>query len=83
MFNYPCVVQDAPAREFKGHCSHIMNVRFSQDMTYAVSVGGKDRGVFQWKMVLPQKPSRFETDLPWGAFQPMDKDGVIWAAKPQ
>ena len=49
LYNYPCVVEKAPAKEYKGHSSHIMNVRFNADDKYLISVGGKDRAVFQWK----------------------------------
>jgi hypothetical protein len=37
LLNYPCVVQNAPAHVYGGHCSHVMNVRWSADETYAVS----------------------------------------------
>jgi WD40 repeat protein len=47
LFNYPCVVQDAPYVLGRGHSSHVMNVRFSPDDGTLISVGGKDRCVFQ------------------------------------
>lgn len=31
LFNYPCVVDDAPHRAYRGHCSHVMGVRFNKD----------------------------------------------------
>ncbi|KAJ9506292.1 hypothetical protein QJQ45_013870, partial [Haematococcus lacustris] len=31
MFNYPCVVEDAPHRAYRGHSSHVMGVRFNAD----------------------------------------------------
>merc|ERR1719198_1871101 len=49
MFHAPCVVEDAPFKSFSGHSSHVMNIRFLKDDTHVVSVGGKDRAVFQWK----------------------------------
>ncbi len=31
LFNYPVVVDDAPHRAYRGHCSHVMGVRFNMD----------------------------------------------------
>ncbi len=31
LFNYPCVVEDAPHRAYRGHSSHVMGVRFNAD----------------------------------------------------
>lgn len=31
LFNYPVVVDDAPHRAYRGHCSHVMGVRFNKD----------------------------------------------------
>jgi microtubule-associated protein-like 6 len=41
LFNYPCVVQDAPCARGGGHSSHVMNARFSPDDNWVVSAGGK------------------------------------------
>ncbi len=43
LLNYPCVVRHAPALRYGGHSSHVMNVRWSKDEKYAISVGGRDR----------------------------------------
>ncbi|KAG2450199.1 hypothetical protein HYH02_000301 [Chlamydomonas schloesseri] len=51
LFNYPCVVDDAPCRTYLGHCSHVMNVRFSPDNRWVVSVGGNDRSGMQWRVL--------------------------------
>ena len=48
-FNYPVLVDEAPRAREAGHSSHVMNVRFSPDDRWVVSVGGKDRAVFQWR----------------------------------
>lgn len=29
LFNYPCVVDDAPHRAYRGHSSHVMGVKFN------------------------------------------------------
>ncbi|KXZ56858.1 hypothetical protein GPECTOR_1g774 [Gonium pectorale] len=54
---------NALCRTYLGHCSHVMNVRFSPDNRWVVSVGGKDRAGMQWRVlkeaqdeVMGQKP---------------------------
>ena len=41
LFNYPCVFNDAPYREYKGHASHVMCVRFSCDDARVYTAGGR------------------------------------------
>ena len=48
LFNYPCVFNDAPYREYKGHASHAMCVRFSCDDKRVFTAGGHDRAVLQF-----------------------------------
>jgi len=48
VFNYPCVVEDAPCRKYIGHSSHVMMARFSPDNRWVITTGGHDRAVFQW-----------------------------------
>ncbi len=50
-------------RAYIGHCSHVMNVRFSPHNRWVLSVGGRDRSAMQWRVlseaqdeVLVQKP---------------------------
>lgn len=50
MFAYPCVVGHAPHHAHAGHSSHVLCVRWSAGQRYVVSVGGKDRAVFQWRL---------------------------------
>eukprot|EP00798_Chlamydomonas_sp_ICE-L_P018393 gene18393-24865_t len=52
IFNYPVVVTEAPHRAYVGHASHVLNIRFSPNNKWVVSLGGEDRGAFQWA-VLP------------------------------
>ena len=47
LFNFPCVVHDAPHRAYRGHSSHVMSVRFNCDSTLVCSGGGHDWAVFQ------------------------------------
>lgn len=37
-------------REYLGHSSHVMCVRFSPHNKWVLSVGGKDRGIIQWRV---------------------------------
>lgn len=59
IFNYPCVIKEAPHHAFKGHAAFTENVRFLQDGDYAdsrlqnvrvVSAGGGDRCLIQWRL---------------------------------
>merc|ERR1719230_2238459 len=58
LFNYPCVIEDAPGHAFKGHASHVGDVRFSADDRRVLSAGGHDRTLFQWKTHGVVEPSR-------------------------
>ena len=49
LFNYPCVYNDAPYREYKGHASHAMSIRFSCDDRRVFTAGGHDRAVLQFR----------------------------------
>jgi microtubule-associated protein-like 6 len=51
LFNYPCVVEDAPHRAYRGHSSHVMGLRFAADGKTVCSVGGKDFAMFQFRVV--------------------------------
>eukprot|EP00002_Diphylleia_rotans_P034049 TRINITY_DN7287_c0_g2_i1.p1 TRINITY_DN7287_c0_g2~~TRINITY_DN7287_c0_g2_i1.p1 ORF type:complete len:2704 (-),score=538.32 TRINITY_DN7287_c0_g2_i1:170-8281(-) len=50
LYNFPATVKEAKARSFKGHSSHVTNVRFLFDDSYAVSTGGMDLSVLIWKV---------------------------------
>jgi microtubule-associated protein-like 6 len=49
LFNYPVLDKDAGFLVFRGHSSHVTNVRFSLGDTHVITTGGNDRCVFQWK----------------------------------
>ncbi len=38
-------------RAYVGHASHVMNIRFAPHNRWVVSVGGDDRGAFQWRVL--------------------------------
>lgn len=66
LLNCPSLIEHAPARVYPGHSSHVMCVRFSPDDKRVVSVGGKDRAVFQWRTHALVEPKEIpgESDKP-------------------
>ena len=83
VFNYPVVVDEAPSRREAGHSSHVMNVRFSPTDAWVVSVGGKDRAVFQWRFErTADRAKRPEpADPPWARVGEVDADAAAAAAR--
>uniref|UniRef100_A0A061QZA5 Echinoderm microtubule-associated 6 n=1 Tax=Tetraselmis sp. GSL018 TaxID=582737 RepID=A0A061QZA5_9CHLO len=65
LYNYPCVVENAPAREYLGHSSHVAKIRFSCNGNFVVSVGGHDRAVFQWRVRREERPPPEPLQVPW------------------
>ena len=57
LFNYPCVVEDAPHRAYSGHSSHVTCVRFSGDGKWLASAGGSDRTVLQFRVAAVAPPA--------------------------
>ena len=51
LYRYPCVSQGSKCKRYAGHSSKILNVRFTFDDSFLVSVGGTDYSVFQWSHV--------------------------------
>mmetsp|Transcript_44730 Transcript_44730/g.87657 ORF Transcript_44730/g.87657 Transcript_44730/m.87657 type:complete len:364 (-) Transcript_44730:171-1262(-) len=51
VFKFPVLDSRAPRTVFRGHGSHVMDVRFSYDDEYVFSCGGHDRAVMQWKLI--------------------------------
>jgi microtubule-associated protein-like 6 len=43
--------QGSGFKNYKGHASHVTNVRFSSDGSTIITTGGNDKCVFQWKVV--------------------------------
>ena len=54
LYRYPCLTQGAGEKLFRGHSSRVTNVRFTGDDGYMISVGGRDRCVFQWRVLEPE-----------------------------
>ncbi|GAX82495.1 hypothetical protein CEUSTIGMA_g9922.t1 [Chlamydomonas eustigma] len=74
LFNYPCVIHDAPHRAYRGHSSHVMCVRFNCNSTLVCSGGGHDWAVFQFRVVRikPDDPPPPKPQRVWGA---LDESG--------
>ncbi|KAK9816488.1 hypothetical protein WJX72_000919 [[Myrmecia] bisecta] len=75
LFHYPCVVQHAPCHPYRGHSSHVTNVRWTADEKRLVSTGGIDRTIMQWRVRPKEKPADpHVVTAPWEA-----KDGITYA----
>ncbi len=73
------MVEDAPHKAYSGHAAHVTGVRWGADESYAVSIGGRDRTVLQWRLV--SKPAATvprHIVAPWAA---LDAQGVLWGQK--
>ncbi|OQR83272.1 microtubule-associated protein [Achlya hypogyna] len=51
LFRYPCVAPHATAKTYRGHSSHVTNCIFTKGDMFAVSTGGLDNAIFQFKYV--------------------------------
>ncbi|PRP88610.1 echinoderm microtubule-associated protein-like 6 [Planoprotostelium fungivorum] len=51
LFEYP-VPEKTPFKKFTGHTAHVTCVRWINDNTTLLSIGGGDQAVIQWKMVI-------------------------------
>ncbi|KAJ1418197.1 WD40-repeat-containing domain protein [Ochromonadaceae sp. CCMP2298] len=51
LHNHPCVVRNAPGKEYGGHSSHVMNLKFMRGGEVLATVGGNDRSVVVWEVV--------------------------------
>ncbi|KDO20459.1 hypothetical protein SPRG_14331 [Saprolegnia parasitica CBS 223.65] len=49
LFRYPCVAAHATAKTYLGHSSHVTNCTFTKGDMFAVSTGGLDNAIFQFK----------------------------------
>ncbi|XP_004867200.2 echinoderm microtubule-associated protein-like 2 isoform X2 [Heterocephalus glaber] len=51
LFSYPCCQPRALSHKYGGHSSHVTNVAFLWDDSAALTTGGKDTSVLQWRVV--------------------------------
>ncbi|XP_039593751.1 echinoderm microtubule-associated protein-like 6 isoform X2 [Polypterus senegalus] len=51
LFRFPCLKKGAKFRKYVGHSAHVTNVRWSHDLQWALSTGGADHSVFQWRFL--------------------------------
>ncbi|EGW05350.1 Echinoderm microtubule-associated protein-like 2 [Cricetulus griseus] len=51
LFGYPCCQPRALSHKENGHSSHVTNVAFLWDDSMALTTGGKDTSVLQWRVV--------------------------------
>lgn len=89
LLNYPCVVEEAPAKVYNGHSSHVTNIRFSSDDTWVCSVGSRDRAVLQWRTrgikpgeAPPEEKEEVEEEKVWGALDETGKN-FGWVRPPK
>ncbi|KAM5235948.1 echinoderm microtubule-associated protein-like 2 isoform 1-T1 [Ctenodactylus gundi] len=50
LFSYPCCQPRALSHKYGGHSSHVTNVAFLWDDSVALTTGGKDTSVLQWRV---------------------------------
>ncbi|KAF6287975.1 EMAP like 2 [Rhinolophus ferrumequinum] len=51
LFSYPCCQPRALSHKYGGHSSHVTNVAFLWDDSMALTTGGKDTSILQWRVV--------------------------------
>ena len=52
LFRYPCTEKGSNCLEFRGHSSHVTNIRWSAFDECLISTGGNDQCTFQWRHVM-------------------------------
>jgi microtubule-associated protein-like 1/2 len=50
LYTYPCYGDNAPAKKYFGHSSHVTKVAFSADDRWLLTVGGLDGTLIQWEV---------------------------------
>lgn len=54
LYKYPAIVEDAPIKVYHGHCSNVVDVRFTADDRFLMTVGSNDLCVLQWRHIVGQ-----------------------------
>jgi len=50
LFRYPVAVEGNAKKNYVGHSSHVVTVRFTPDEQYLMSAGGNDKAIFVWRV---------------------------------
>jgi WD40 repeat protein/Ca2+-binding EF-hand superfamily protein len=82
LWKYPALDPDSGNKLYHGHGQDISKVRFAPEDDYAVSIGGKDRAIMQWKVLpfeldsaLKAEDSGHDSDIDReGFFEDLDED---------
>uniref|UniRef100_A0AAQ4S2U2 EMAP like 6 n=1 Tax=Gasterosteus aculeatus aculeatus TaxID=481459 RepID=A0AAQ4S2U2_GASAC len=51
LFRFPCPRKGAKFKKYVGHSAHVTNVRWSHDLQWALTTGGADHALFQWRFL--------------------------------
>ena len=51
LYNYPSYATKAKHKSYVGHSAHVTCVRFANNGSYLVSLGGNDTSIFIWKVI--------------------------------
>ncbi len=65
VFNFPCVVKNAPRKSYNGHSSHVLNVSFVWDDRMLVTVGGHDNCAISWVVEKTRLGKPIPPDATW------------------
>jgi WD40 repeat protein len=71
LYKYPSYMPKAAHSAFVGHSSHVTNVVFSANEDYAITTGGNDKAIIQWKFRNHSKLQNSEEEED----QPVDVSG--------
>jgi WD40 repeat protein len=95
LMRWPAVAKSAAKKVNFGHAAHVMNVRFTCDDGYVISVGGKDRAIMLWKLnrndhledkQAPPKPrlaTKWKPQGGWDNGRELEGVGPAWAMTDQ
>lgn len=73
LFRFPVLLRGAKYRSYKGHCSHVTNVRWTCNDKYLLSTGGMDATLLLWERVPAGQDFAEEEDEPEKFVQPTFK----------
>jgi microtubule-associated protein-like 6 len=81
LFHFPCIHIGAPDKCYRGHAGNILNVDFSYNDEYCITVGGDDKCIFVWKTdILEDLRERKQSKLLVARTKGKKKDGGLDAS---